>query len=447
MRAGRSKARRDKMIAELLLLAAVLNRSAGLSMSRSRYNGGLAIFPLGSPVDAVPQGDRQLDAEAGNVPFCAAVRETCRVGEIVSMVRRGEIPESSIDGFHCLDSIFVVDGDDTLVGEISSVDLLRNAEETAVGDICRPSEVVVLEDDIGGEGGPAAPAGGHGATGSAHGSPGLLGALNLQRFRRNRGASRRVGLELSRAGVLTAPVVDGDGRLVRVVSPMEVLAAVERSLGDDSLRRSGMFLEAGAAGARAPEAAAGEGDGEEEDVQRYFDTPVWKLVIARSGWLIGLLLVQSLSGVILKHYEDLLSAQITLALFLTMLTGTAGNAGNQSTSLVIRGLATNEIRQKNVSQVLLRELKVGAAMSLLLGIAAFCRVMLTPGATLPQAVVISASLFVTVTLGVLVGAAAPIVLRRVGIDPANCASPALATLMDITGVLIMCLLARCVLQA
>jgi magnesium transporter len=147
-----------------------------------------------------------------------------------------------------------------------------------------------------------------------------------------------------------------------------------------------------------------------------------------------------------KHTTQYVSRHIVIALFLTMLTGTAGNAGNQSSAMVIRGLATGEIHKGNKMKCLAREGKAALAAAVILSAASFARVLMTPGSTMLATIAVSVAMGATVVGAVLFGTATPLLLDRFGIDPVNFASPALATLTDVSGVLILCTVASALLR-
>lgn len=273
-----------------------------------------------------------------------------------------------------LERIFVTDCG-RLVGYVTSMDLLVNARPSPLGSIVRPCEVVVRESDE------------------------YDDAIAAMRAK----------------GLTYAPVVDDNYVVSGIITPADMMDEMEMEATDDVMRFSG------------------SGGGES-----YFGTSLVQLVSARAWWLISLLMLQSLSSVILTRFSALIERHIVIALFLTMLTGTAGNAGNQSSAMVIRGLATGEINRKNGWRVITRELKAALMMSVLLGIASFVRVYFTPGSTLMATVSVTISMCITVIGACLMGVLAPLLLDRMGLDPCNCASPALATLVDVSGVLILC---------
>ncbi|CAM9740529.1 unnamed protein product [Ascophyllum nodosum] len=227
------------------------------------------------------------------------------------------------------------------------------------------------------------------------------------------------------ANVMAAPVVDSDGILVAVVNPGDLMKEMEIEATDDIMRQSG------------------SGGGE-----TYFGTPLPRLVASRVGWLVSLLCLQSLSSLILQNYQHVIEKNMVIALFLTMLTGTAGNAGNQarSSAIVIRGLATGEINQRNRWRVIWRESRAAVASAVVLSFAAFGRVYMTPGATTVATLAVAMAMGATVIGAVLFGTVAPIVLDGMGVDPVNFASPALATLTDVSGVFILCSIAKMMLR-
>jgi len=175
----------------------------------------------------------------------------------------------------------------------------------------------------------------------------------------------------------------------------------------------------------------------------------------RGRWLLGLLVLQSSSSVVLQHYGDLVRDNLIITLFLTMLVGAGGNAGNQSAIRVIRGLATGEMVTTRECFVgtLWRQARVGFLLASFLSAGGFARVMVTEatggldaagsvgGVDDPPAAVgafgIALSLFCIVTLSTVAGTAMPFALAASGQDPAN-AGTTIQVVMDIMGVVITC---------
>jgi len=274
-----------------------------------------------------------------------------------------------------LERIFVTDCG-RLLGYVTSMDLLVQERSAPLLSIVRPCEVLVKETDE------------------------YDDAI----------------LAMRRKRLTYAPVVTEEEVVVGIITPSDMLNEMELEATDDVSRFSG----------------SGRGS------ESFFGTPVLQVVTARASWLVSLLMLQSLSSIILTHFSALIERHLVIALFLTMLTGTAGNAGNQSSAMVIRGIATGEINRKNSWRVVWREVKAALLMSVLLAGAAFVRVYITPGSTLMSTVSVTLALSVTVVGACAFGTVAPLVMDRLGIDPANCASPALSTIVDVGGVLVLC---------
>ncbi|CAM9305192.1 unnamed protein product [Pylaiella littoralis] len=159
----------------------------------------------------------------------------------------------------------------------------------------------------------------------------------------------------------------------------------------------------------------------------------------RGRWLLGLLILQSTSSFVLDKYQDLLREHVVVTLFLTMLVGAGGNAGNQSAIKVIRGLATGRFTAD--AACALRVIGDQAIVGFLLGAAlaagGFVRVWVTEGTTMRDASAISSSLFLIVMVSVLLGSALPFGFARAGVDPAH-AGTTIQVVMDIVGVVVTC---------
>lgn len=154
----------------------------------------------------------------------------------------------------------------------------------------------------------------------------------------------------------------------------------------------------------------------------------------RAGWLIGLLIFQSLSSFILAKNEPLLKEHTVIFQFLTMLVGAGGNAGNQASVGVVRGIAIGTVNRSNARRVLMREFMMGVALSCIIGLAGFVRTLVFR-VPMIETIAITSSLFFIVIISVAVGAALPLGMEAVGIDPAH-SSTTIQVVMDITGVLI-----------
>ncbi|KAH0478048.1 MAG: hypothetical protein KVP17_003071 [Porospora cf. gigantea B] len=164
----------------------------------------------------------------------------------------------------------------------------------------------------------------------------------------------------------------------------------------------------------------------------------------RLGWLVGLLLFQSVSSFILRRFEGMIQHHTAVVLFLTMLVGAGGNAGGQSVVLGVRGLALgNIVIGQNASLFVAEQISTAIFMGVALFIVALIRVMLFDH-DLFEVLAIGVSMFLIVVIGVAIGSIMPIAFKRFGLDPAH-ASAAIQVIMDILGVTVVMLVCQFVL--
>jgi len=164
----------------------------------------------------------------------------------------------------------------------------------------------------------------------------------------------------------------------------------------------------------------------------------------RAYWLVGLLFMQSLSGIILSRNELLLANHPVIIYYLTMMVGAGGNAGNQASVRVIRGIALGTLNEQTRGQFLIRELKMAASLSFILSAAGFLRTILfrTP---FPEAITVTTALSLIVFSSICLGAILPLILERIGIDPAH-SSTTIQVIMDILGVSLAVLVSGLILD-
>lgn len=169
--------------------------------------------------------------------------------------------------------------------------------------------------------------------------------------------------------------------------------------------------------------------------------------VSRGRWLLGLLVLQSTSSFILDSYQDLIRQHLVVTLFLTMLVGAGGNAGNQSSIKVIRGLATGTIKTTwpSIRATMAQQSQVALLLGTGLSAAGWLRVWLTNGDA-RNSTAISLSLFIIVVASVLAGTALPFALAKVGVDPAN-AGTSIQVVADVGGVIISCVCCHWVLDS
>ncbi|OHB69369.1 MAG: magnesium transporter [Planctomycetes bacterium RBG_16_41_13] len=222
--------------------------------------------------------------------------------------------------------------------------------------------------------------------------------------------------------LLAVPVVDNENRLVGIVTVDDVLDVVEEEATEDFKKMAGI----------------------QTIEDEYFRVGVSKRVINRIVWLAILVIAATISQAILKGYSEILSSMIAIAYFIPMLTGSGGNTGSQSSTLVIRALATGEITTKEWWKILLRELRVGVVLGLILGFIAFSIAAISTK-QIALAATVGISLFSVVSAGNIVGVSIPLFFRLIKLDPAFVSAPLIATLLDATGLIIYFEIARRVL--
>lgn len=217
--------------------------------------------------------------------------------------------------------------------------------------------------------------------------------------------------------LMIVPVVREDNYFLGVIPGSTLVDVIEEEASEDVYKMSAMGAVKGT----------------------YFEQSFWRLLYQRSYILIILLLAQSISSMIIQHHESLLAG--FLVIFITMLISTGGNASSQTSAVIIQGMASGEINKSNMNKFFKREFFLAFAMAITLGITAFIRVYLTSG-NLIGSCAVSTSLAGIVMVSIVVGSTVPVILKRIGMDPAYAAGPLLATLMDILGLLIYCFVSQ-----
>jgi magnesium transporter len=226
-------------------------------------------------------------------------------------------------------------------------------------------------------------------------------------------AESREAVELiQRYDLLALPVVDSENVLVGIVTVDDILDVVEREATEDFHK----------AAAIAPLAAS------------YRGARVGALVRRRVGWLVGLVFVNLLSSGVIAAFEDTLATTIALAFFLPLLIDSGGNTGAQSATMVVRALATGDLRSHDWTRTLAKELGVGVALGAAMGLASALLGIVRAGPAIGA--VVGLSMAVIVILTNLVGATLPFLLTRVRVDPAAASSPLITTVADASGLLI-----------
>ena len=187
----------------------------------------------------------------------------------------------------------------------------------------------------------------------------------------------------------------------------------------------------------------------------YLATSIWGMVKKRAGWLVILLIGEMLTTSAMHHFEDDLAKAAVLGLFIPLIISAGGNAGSQATSIIIRAMSLGEFKLGDWWLVMRRELLSGLLLGLILGVVGSARIVLwstvvDPGYFGPYwkliAVTVGFSLLGIVLWGALAGAMLPMLLKRLGLDPATASAPFVATLVDVTGLIIYFSVATAVLS-
>ncbi|MDR1736818.1 MAG: magnesium transporter [Oscillospiraceae bacterium] len=225
-------------------------------------------------------------------------------------------------------------------------------------------------------------------------------------------------------GLLAMPVVDNERRLVGIVTVDDVLTVQEEAATQD------FEIMAAMSPSETP----------------YLKTGVFKMTKNRVFWLMLMMLSATVTQAVIAGFEEGLSVMPALIAFIPMLMGTGGNAGAQSSTLVIRGIALEEISLKDTLQVLWKELRVAVLCGAALVVVNFLRVWLTDKShNAVLAATISLSLYCTVILAKSVGCLLPIGAKRLKLDPAVMASPVITTIVDAGSLVIFFTLAKLIL--
>jgi magnesium transporter len=184
----------------------------------------------------------------------------------------------------------------------------------------------------------------------------------------------------------------------------------------------------------------------------YLETGFLAMIRKRAGWLVILFLGEMLTASAMTHFEEEIQRAVVLALFIPLLISSGGNSGSQATSLIIRALALREVRLRNWWRVIRREVAAGVVLGAILGFVGLVRILIwqslwhTYGEHyVLVALTIACSLVGVVTFGTLAGSMLPFILRRCGLDPASASAPFVATLVDVTGLIIYFTIAKVIL--
>lgn len=217
----------------------------------------------------------------------------------------------------------------------------------------------------------------------------------------------------SKYDLLALPVLDFDGRMVGIITVDDAMDVMVDEATEDITIMAAM----------------------NPSEKTYFETSVFTHAKNRFLWLLVLMFSAAITGAIITKYENAFSAIPLLVSFIPMLMDTGGNCGSQSSTLIIRGLALDEIRFKDIFKVIFKEFRIALLVSLGLALANGLRILITYK-DLKLAIVIGLSLIATVILSKLIGCTLPLFAKKIHLDPAIMAAPLITTLVDTCSIII-----------
>jgi len=223
---------------------------------------------------------------------------------------------------------------------------------------------------------------------------------------------------------LSLPVVDSEDRLVGIITVDDIIDVMEDEATEDFERMSGAF----------------------PSNKPYLKTPAWEMARNRIVWLTVLMISGIITGGILSKYEYAFTAIPLLVTFIPMMTNTGGNAGSQSSTLVIRGMVLNEIRVSDGFRVLWKELRVSIIVGSVLSVVNYARIILTYPGKSDLALVVTLAMFATVVMAKMVGGVLPLIAKVMKADPAIMAAPLITTIVDALSLLVYFSLAQRILN-
>jgi magnesium transporter len=287
--------------------------------------------------------------------------------------------------------VFVVDSEEHLLGVVSFRDLLVAPGDKLVRDIMR-SEVISAPEDLDQE------------------------ALSKLFMRHH---------------LLMMPVVDAEGRIKGVVNLNDIVDVVQEEATEDIQKLGGVqTLE-----------------------EPYLQVPLLRMIRKRAGWLAALFLGEMLTATAMGQFEAEIARAVVLALFVPLIISSGGNSGSQATTLVIRAMALGEVRLRDWWRVIRREVVTGLGLGAILASIGLVRILLWQGLFEAYgehyflvALTVALSLVGVVLWGAVAGSILPFILRRLGFDPASASAPFVATLVDVTGLVIYFTIAAAVLR-
>lgn len=215
---------------------------------------------------------------------------------------------------------------------------------------------------------------------------------------------------INKYGLIALPIVDHEFCMVGIVTVDDAMAVLQEETTEDISIMAGV----------------------NPSEETYFGTTILEHVKSRLPWLLFLMLPATITQMIMNSYESALAVMPQIAGFIPMLTGTGGNCGSQSSTLVIRGLAVGEIEFADLFKVIWKEVRIAVCISVVLAVVNGLRILVMGQGDVLVALTIGVTMACTVIIAKVVGCTLPLVAKRVGLDPAIMATPLISTLVDIS---------------
>ena len=319
-------------------------------------------------------------------PRFARLRPDMRADEAIRYLQR-----QAREHLETIYYVYVLDAEQRLLGACSFRELFAAAPETMVREIMRKDPVVVRTDMD----------------------------------------QEAVARLFQRHGFLALPVVDEAGRLQGIVTIDDIVDVVQEEATEDAQKFGGMEA------LDAP----------------YLQTGFWPMIRKRAGWLAILFVGEMLTASAMGRFQGEIAQAVVLALFVPLIISSGGNSGSQASTLIIRAMALGEVKLRDWWRIVRRELASGLTLGVILASIGLARILFWQAAFGSYgehasliAVTVGVSLVGVVALGTLAGSMLPFVLRRLGFDPASASAPFVATLVDVSGLIIYFEVAQVVLR-
>ena len=230
-----------------------------------------------------------------------------------------------------------------------------------------------------------------------------------------------VARALSKYDFLAIPVLDSGDLMVGIVTVDDAMDVMEDEATEDIIKMGGA----------------------NPSEKSYFETSVFEHAKNRIVWLLVLMLSATFTGIIITHYEDAFAVVPMLVSFIPMLMDTGGNCGSQSSTLIIRGIALDEIHFKDIFKVMFKEFRISILVGIILAAANGLRIFIMYK-DLILAIVIGLSLIVTIIIAKLIGCVLPLLAKKIHLDPAIMAAPLITTIVDTCSIVVYFMIATAV---